>query len=129
MIDRRQWLWDQLSTNAPLLVRIPVQQMYESGAVDGNPSTKPFLVMAGGPTQPELNDGDVVETDSENVSIWVYDEPGSYSIIDECLALVRAALCGRDDVIVLFQGTSTDLADDDYKALTKNSTFKILGGS
>lgn len=127
--DVRQWVWDRLTTHIPLTDRIPVTQMYGSGSVSGNPSTKPFLTLNFGSTAPELNDGDVVAHESQFFSVWVYDEPGSYSLIDECLAVVRAALCGRDDVICLFQGDSTDLADEDYGALTKNSTYKLVGGS
>jgi hypothetical protein len=127
--DWRLWAWDQLTTDVPLTTLLPAAQMHGAGDLTGQPSVRPFLVVTFTSKVPELNDGETPVSHSQVLTVWVHDEPGSYSQIDSIIELVRAALIGDSARICVWTGDSGDLADDTYATITRNSTYRLVGGS
>ena len=81
----------------------------------------------------------MLKDDSEAVKlstvaeIWAYDDAGSYDRIDEILAEVRAQLVGQVSELgktcCEWSGDSGELFADQMKAITRNSTFLLIGAA
>lgn len=133
MMDWRQWIWDQLTGYASLIAIVPVDQMYGAGAVEGIPAEKPFVILRFEDHVPELMEGESEAAHSQNLTVWAHDLPGSYARIDTILGLILSALTGQvseqSAIACVTQGSSGDLADDSYGTITRNASFRLLGGS
>jgi len=129
-MDWRGWAYDALTFSTAITDVIPVESIYGSGAVEAVPDVKPFMVIRLELQTPELNHADAPEITSQFMSLWVHDEPGSYVRITEVLAVARGILVGAvvGALACAWQGDSGDLADDTYKTITRNSSYRLLGG-
>jgi hypothetical protein len=83
--------------------------------------------------QPILRDDERAVTTFDGLEVWVYDEPGSYDRIEELLEEIRVELEGQISVpgaiACSWQGDSVELSDDQMKAIVKNSTYRLVGGT
>lgn len=130
-MDWRQWLYDQLTSNAALTAVVQVADIRASGSLKAPPSRKPYIVIRTGAETEELNDGDAPLVTSQSATIWIHDEPGSFDRIDSILALVRDALIGAvtspNGIACIWQGNSGELADASLGTITRNSSFRLVG--
>lgn len=131
--DWRAWVWDKVSNSNELRTLIPVERMHGAGSVVGDPSAKPFLTFVLGSKIDELRDAGRSIAHSQLLTVWIYDEPGSYEIIDQCLGIVRDLLCvdiaEPGAITAEWTGDSGDFPADDYNGITRNSTYRLVGGS
>lgn len=95
-----------------------------------SPEIRPFAILKWGEEQPFI--GSIHE---KELQMWVYDEPGSYTLINSILLRARTLLVDEAvDVVVdgerfstaRWQGTSPDLYDDIYKCITRYASFAIV---
>lgn len=101
--------------------------VYTAGAVD-NPTKRPFMVMRWGIVVPGVGPVSSVPLD-----LWVYDKDADYNRIDSVIKESRNALLnlvaigdpGYWFVGVRWTGTSGDLTDETYDAVTKFGSFVI----
>lgn len=100
-------------------------------AVDvDTPTQRPFLQLRWG-----RNDIGLDRVTRRNLVIWVHDEPGDYSRIDQTIIRLRALLPtleGQSNgsgflMSAEWSGDSEDLADDGHKTITRNISFSLVG--
>lgn len=131
-MDWRTWAYNRLWNSAPITSIVPQDFIFGSGSMLGVPAIKPFLVIAFGPENPEVRDGDLPAATSRQMTLYAHDEPGDYSRIETILRLCRVALCGPvadgvGGILVEWQGDSIDLADDAFKTIMRSAEFRLLG--
>jgi hypothetical protein len=130
-VNWREWLYDTLRINPSLTAFIPSSSMYGASALTGSPPSRPFLVIRVNEEASELNEDDRPVVSRREAVIWVYDEPGSYKRIDASLVAIRNILTGQvkapSAISCRWQGDSTELVDDDLKAVTRNSAYSLYG--
>jgi hypothetical protein len=104
-----------------------------SFAVDvDTPQTRPFLQIRWGKTDVGLSRTAVGR---RTVVIWVHDEPGDYTKIDNILARIKELLPtleGQSNgsgyvIAVEWTGDSEDLADDGHGTITRNTSYSLVG--
>jgi len=131
-MDWRKWAYEKLLATPALLAVVPEAFIFGDGSLVGSPSERPFIVLAFGGDTAELNDGDAPAVTSRSLSIWVHDTPGSYERIDNVLGFIRNSLVGQvaspGATGCFWQGDSSDLADDNYGTIVRNSSFRLVGG-
>lgn len=129
-MDWRQWYYEKISQTQDILDVIPVEYIFGSGSLDTVPPHKPFMVLRNDAAIPLLNDGDAPLIADKTLFVWIHDEPGSYARIDGLLDIVRGILVGQvtDAVACTWSGDSGDLADDTFKTITRNGSFRLVGG-
>jgi len=102
-----------------------------SFAVDvDTPQQRPFLQLRWG-----RNDEGLYTSTRRSLVIWVHDEPGDYTRIDNIILRLRALLPSlvpsRDDngwlQGVEWTGDSEDLTDDGHKTIARNTSFVLVG--
>ena len=96
------------------------------------PTVKPYIVYRLQSTTPALKDDSKPVRQTTIAEVWAYDDAGAYDRIDDILAEVRANLVGQvsepGKTCCEWSGDSGELADDEMKAITRNSTFLLVGG-
>lgn len=130
-MDWGKWSYETLlATSLPQEVK---DVIYSGGSVVGDPAVKPFIVLTFGSVFPELNDDGAAVAESQTLQVWVYDDPGTYETINSILRACRDALVGQVSlpgaINCQWQGDSAELADDTYKAITRNGSFRLVGGN
>lgn len=104
-----------------------------SFAVDvDTPQTRPFLQLRWGRNDVGLSQ---TEIGRRNLTIWVHDQPGDYTRIDQIVMRLRTllpALVGESNglgylMAVEWSGDSEDLADDGHRTITRNTSFSLVG--
>lgn len=92
----------------------------------------PFLVHRFGNDSPE-NIAEVdIEPHRQFFSIWVYDELGDYTRIDDTIAKVKASLSAllkskTDKIITIrYLETSQDLEDQTFNAICRYARFQLI---
>ena len=128
-MDWRLWSYELIRTNQPI-VDVIEERVFGSGSVDKVPERKPFIIIRQDAPLPDLNDGDAPLIASTTLTVWVHDEPGSYARIDRILGYVRGILVGQvpGAVACTWLGDSGDLSDDTFKTITRNGSFRLVGG-
>lgn len=128
MMDWRTWAHDRLTVPGnPLLALVPSESIHASGSMVGAPKNKPFIIVRMGQITRSLPEDGYLKS----MTVWVHDEPGGYKRIDEALELIRAQLEGPvaevGAISCDWTGDSTDLADDGYGTITRNSSYTLAG--
>jgi hypothetical protein len=104
-----------------------------SFAIDvDTPQTRPFLQIRWGLNEIGLKNTAVSR---RTLTVWVHDEPGDYTRIDEILYRVKSLLPTLDGqsnglghvVSIEWTGDSEDLADDGHGTITRNTGFSLVG--
>jgi hypothetical protein len=104
-----------------------------SFAIDvDTPQTRPFLQIRWGLNEIGLKNTVVSR---RTLTVWVHDEPGDYTRIDEILYRVKSLLPTLDGqsnglghvVSIEWTGDSEDLADDGHGTITRNTGFSLVG--
>lgn len=130
----REILYSLLSMNTDIIAKIPAARIKPLGGLE----TPPQLPWIGFKLLP-LDRG-IGPVNVQNAEVWVYDNPGSYELIDQVGRLVRAALLnapprsflGSDGKLlwlnaVEFVTESGDLFDDQWRAAVRNQGFRLTG--
>lgn len=108
---------------------IPADRLYERGSVPDAPAL-PFAVLAwGGRTR--VGPGMYFS----RLDLWVYDERGDYSRIDDVLGEAERVLESADHYVAdgsrlgsaAFAGSSVDLFDDTYRANARSAGYRCTG--
>lgn len=94
------------------------------------PQQRPFMQLRWG-----RNDIGLDRVTRRNLVIWVHDEPGDYSVIDQTILRLRVLLPtleGQNNgsgflMSAEWSGDSEDLADDGHKTITRNTSFSLVG--
>jgi hypothetical protein len=126
-MNYRTWVHDKVK-NTPSLAALHDGRVHQTlEAIGGTPpDERPFVLLRFGEQQPELP-----VALSQTVTAWVYDEPGSYLVIDEIIAAMHEALeiqiVDPDGVACVWQGDSRDLADDEWGSIFRTSTYRMVG--
>lgn len=125
-MDWRTWLYARL--DAPELTAIvPRGSHFGAGSIDENVEPRPFIVIKAGA---ELR-GPFPGVSENFATIWVHDEPGSYTRIDDALKVIRAVLEGAvtdlGGVACRWQGDSAELADEFFGTITRNTSYRLNG--
>lgn len=104
-------------------------QVYGASGLENSQANK-IIVLRWGQMTPFI---DVLG--NEIVTVWVYDDPGSYVDINNALKIIRddillpmVQVSGDDDMTVTqvsFNGFSEDLYDDVMKRITRNAIFTV----
>ena len=102
-----------------------------SFAVDvDTPQDRPFLQLRWGPNTIGLD----VST-RRSLVIWVHDQPGDYTRIDDIILRLRSlipSLVLSQDAQgwlqgVRWEGDSEDLTDDGHRTIARNTSFTLVG--
>jgi hypothetical protein len=94
------------------------------------PQGRPFLQLRWGRTDPGL---DVVTR--RNLVVWVHDEPGDFTRIDDIVLRLRPLIVGLIGLAnglghvvgVEWTGDSEDLADDGHRTIARWASFVLVG--
>jgi hypothetical protein len=129
----RQWIYAQLTGTPELTAIVPADRVKAAGSLTGSPPSHPFVLYRIGGQVPRINAADRPFIADQDAQVWVYDEPGSYNRIESYLDWLRRELPGQVVAVegahaCVWQGTSGELADDEFKSAVKFATFKFVGG-
>lgn len=127
-MDWRKWTRDALGSRVTLTNIAPATSHYGAGSLDAAPEARPWLII-------KMTDDNPVPgiklARFQGAEIWVYDNPGSYSRIDSLLEEIRLALLASrpvtDGMVAIWQGNSPELADDQFGAITRFASFRLVG--
>jgi hypothetical protein len=130
-VDWRTYVYDTLRNNAAFALLVPVDSLFGSGALEGAPAERPFVVLRFGIDRPMLKDGfDPVAT-SQFMTLYAHDAPGDFLRINQILVAARKALVGQvigpGGICAEWLGDSDDLADDIYKTNMRNGEYQFTG--
>ena len=125
----RKVVYSLLANSAAFIALIPATRIYERSSVPDAP-VLPFCVLAwGGRTR--------IATGcyQSALEIWVHDERGDYSLIDNVLGIIEDVLCSNLQATVDDQrmaqadrpNTSPDLYDDTYRSSTRSAGYRLVG--
>jgi hypothetical protein len=125
----RKTLFNYLVSDEDSVAMVPADRWVARGSVDERPSL-PFVVYAFGLTDPALG-----PVRSQTVELWVHDEPGDYTRIDDILDaieknaenLLQYESDGWRIMSVEWNGRSGDLGDDGFRTATRNVTLLARG--
>lgn len=125
-MDWRTWIHQTLIGAVPVTTLVPAARIFGSGSVQGVPKDKPFIILTFG-----ARVAPIPTAHRQTVTVWVHDEPGDYLRIDQILAEIRSVLEGQVSsagaIGCRWSGDSTDLADDAYGTITRNSSYDLVG--
>lgn len=125
----RRLIHTLLSTHQPLMDLLP-GGLYGDRSLKDTPAVKPFgVLLHEGPSR------GLGTVHRATTVLWVHDEVGDYTRIDDALKVARLHLAAQVQVslngIYLmqaeWQGDSVDLYDDARGTNVKNATFLLVG--
>lgn len=121
----RQRIYDGLIGHAPLtsLLAEGVGGVKAGSSLTGRESERPFVIYRCQEVFSALRGDDEPQVLHTNVEIWVYDEPGSFSLIEDILVVTMALVPTIPNLRAEFRGLSGELPDDEMKAITKNVVY------
>jgi hypothetical protein len=133
----RRWLYLKLTTSPEFIALVPAVDIVGGGSLTGSPRRRPFVVIRVNDEFPELRDDGKAVATSRSAAIWAYDEPGSYDRIDSILEVAKDVLQGQvlsigadefpSGIAALWTNDSIELADDELAAITRSSTYRLVG--
>lgn len=118
-------------------------RIYDAGSL-GTPTgkeipAKPFVVMNFGAERP--GPAGIVRVEDRVVDFWVYGEPGDYTRVERGLRLIKKAVHDKAGLFYTeegektwlvssrYQGSSSDLYDDVYRANARFGTYRLIGST
>lgn len=99
--------------------------IHAGGSLTGAPVTRPFIVYRVQVEDPALRGDDGDEATRTTAEFWVYDDPGTYTRVEDVLATLKTVLASVTSLRCTWLGTSPELSDDQMKAIVKYATFQI----
>lgn len=126
----RQWLHETLTADATLMALLQ-GGVHAARGFDSVPATKPFLVHRGSTDTPDIMDGNVAVASTRYWWVWVHDDPGDYTRIDDVLDRVRIVLQGARGgsqsgiVVARWIDSSDDLFDDQMGTVCRYDRYTI----
>lgn len=126
----RAWLHQRLSTSSSLVTYLSTR-FYQGESLTTTPSVKPFLVYTMGNSTDELLSDEPGGPERQFFQIYVHDEGGDYSRIDDIIWEVRQLLEGassKDDGIltIIHLETSRDLDDSTMNTILRYIRFQAV---
>lgn len=134
----RAWLYDTLIHDIDLqnhlgydLAQMTSQVMpRESASVI--PSVKPFLIYGlGNETSEDLAEDNDHDASRQFFQIWIHDEGGSFTKIDETIPLIKKLLIGKSDPVsnvstVRWLENSQEFSNETYNTIFRYSRFQAI---
>lgn len=131
MTSVREYIQTGLVSNAALLP-LHNERVYQGRSLRTNDLPKPFLVHTmGNDTDENLAEVDVTPH-RQFFTVWIYDNIGDYSRIDNMVTLVKkalSALCNSKSsgiITIRFLETSQDMLDQTYNAIFRYVRFQLI---
>lgn len=138
----KKLIYKTLTEDAGLITRIPANRWFQryglgERAIPDNPKL-PFALIS---ELPGFVPGNVHETSralTHYFQVYIYDNVGSYTKIEEILDLVVEAVLGMEGQKSMtgstclesrWQTRSQDYDDNNYDAFVKHDTFKVTGST
>ena len=126
----RRLFYNWLTTSPALSSQVPVDRWVARGTLEQRPDTVPFVVYVIG-----LQDRGIGNVRRTTVELWVHDEVGDYTRIDDVLDSVEDRMeelenlegFGYRILTAEWQGRSGDLSDDALRTSTRNASFRVVG--
>lgn len=122
----RQRIYDGLNGHAPLtalLAEGAAGGVKAGGSLTGREDQRPFLVYRIQEQYSAVRGDDEPQVLHTNVEIWVYDEPGSFTRIEQIMGVILALVPTIPNLKAVFNGVSGELPDEEMKAITKNVVY------
>jgi hypothetical protein len=124
----RRWAYDTIRLDDVISGIMPVTNIHAAGSLNSIPRVKPFVIINHAPSFRSN-----VRTQVGGLVISVHDDPGDYGRIDSILNRIRElfndAIPGQPgSTVVEWLNDSTDLADDGYGTIMRQSSFRTVGG-
>lgn len=124
----RETVFTLLTTDSELTdLGITADSVWNIEALDNPDRRKPFVVTAWSTTPRPQHPG----ARRRDLLVWAHDEGADYTRIDAILERVRQILVGITDqggiTQVDWEGASSDLYDDGFRTITRNSGFRVIG--
>lgn len=122
----RVWLYDTLIA-APTVEELVEDRVFPRESFDSSVVKKPFLVYGlGNDTNEHLSDEDDHEAHRQFFQIWIHDEGGDYSVIDDGVQAVKDLMKGASSkefsiTTVRWLETSQEFSDQ-----TMNTIFRYI---
>lgn len=117
-MDWRTWVFEQLSDNDDL-DNVAVFQTLERA-----PTERPFIVIRMLETSRDVGR-------TQDMTVWIHDNPGSYLHIDALHTAVRATLEGpvteEGAIACVWQGDGVDAADDARGTIVRPGFYRLVG--
>lgn len=124
-INWRTWLKTKIDALA-VQTGVPAGQVLGAGSLDENIGTLPAIIIKTGVESP----GPFPGVTTQSAVLWVHDAPGSYLRIDEIIKALKALdgqVVDSGGVACRWAGDSTELADDGFHTITRNTSFNLQG--
>lgn len=129
-MEWRKWLYETVKA-IPGVNDLAPGGVHAAGSLKGTPDEKPFIVLRMGVQQSALNDSDAPLVTNQEAIVYVHDQAGTYTRIDNILSIVRTTLVGQVSeetaVACTWQGDSGELSDEFYRTITRNGSFRLIG--
>ncbi|QPX62564.1 tail terminator [Arthrobacter phage Wollypog] len=114
-------------------IDIPDERIYQMGSIDETP-VRPFMVyrLTGGGSGVTANH----PSKAVRLEVWVHDQPGSYTRIDDTLRDVEERFAdvlhasyreGESISQIAFDSRSPDLDDTGFRTICRMSSFTLIG--
>lgn len=126
----RQWFHEQLIGDEALMGLLP-GGIHAARGFDHVPVDKPFLVHRFSTNRPDIMDGNKAVASTQYVWVWVHDDPGSYTKVDDGLERAKAVLQGLTGSpgsgvnTVRWVDSSDDLFDPDMGTVCRFDRYLI----
>lgn len=124
-VDWRVWLKQRVDALA-VSTGVPAARVIAAGSLEENVGTLPMIIIKTGSESP----GPFPGVTTHNAILWVHDEPGSYLRIDAIIKALKALdvqVAVPGGVACRWIGDSTELADDGFHTITRNTSFQLQG--
>lgn len=104
----------------------PEVKVFGSGSLPDTPKVRPFVIIT-----MSTNTRDAAVASQQEVTVWVHDEPGGYTRIDNIITTIRNSVEGpvteEGGVFAHWTGDSDDLSDDGRGTIVRTSTYILAG--
>ena len=134
----RAWLFDRLTTDEALQTKLGAdlaelqQRVRPREASETINIPKPYLIYGmGNNTNEDLAEDRDHEAHRQFFQIWIHDEGGDYSVIDEIVEIVKDRLQNASDAaskvtMVRWLETSGEFANETYNTLFRYVRFQAI---
>lgn len=99
--------------------------IHAGGSLEGSEYPRPYVVYRVQTASPDLRGDDADVAIATSVEVWAYDDPGSYKNIENILDAIKARFAAGTALRSRWTGDSTELGDDEQKAILKYATFAV----
>lgn len=127
----RAWLTDTLTSDATLMTMLS-GSVHQRGSTQNVRPERLYAVYTFGERSVEIKDDQTIKALRQPIQIWVHDDPGDYSAIEDALDRIRTLLTAklgtRTDQLIraVWLADSTDLFDPDTGDIVKYGQYDVF---